>query len=203
MSLDALAVAAVACWHVAVVVTATGLGAGHRRTKEQTLGARTLGTVQANAAWLALASLAFNLLRAAGAAASRRHTKTRWATLRTHLVAVPARIASTAGASCCICLIGHWLLDVARLHRRRGQRGHPHTVQPAPVHRCWWWTGAVTTKGHGRFWVGTDPARAGEGFVVIAHRFGYALEFGFDALAAAPAWDTMSAITRCARSRHT
>ena len=37
-----------------------------------------------------------NLLRAAGAAASTRHATARWATLQTHLVAVPARVASTA-----------------------------------------------------------------------------------------------------------
>nr|WP_277626639.1 IS1380 family transposase [Arsenicicoccus piscis] len=54
------------------------------------------GKCHANAAWLALARLAFKLLRAAGAAASARHAKARWATLRTHLVAVPARIASSA-----------------------------------------------------------------------------------------------------------
>jgi hypothetical protein len=54
------------------------------------------GRFQANAAWLALACLAFNLLRAAGAAASARHAKARWATLRTHLIAVPARVASSA-----------------------------------------------------------------------------------------------------------
>lgn len=54
------------------------------------------GKFHANAAWLALACIAFNLLRAAGAAASVRHAKARWATLRTHLITVPARIASTA-----------------------------------------------------------------------------------------------------------
>lgn len=54
------------------------------------------GRFQANAAWLALAALAFNLLRAAGAAASARHAKARWATLRTHLITVPARVASSA-----------------------------------------------------------------------------------------------------------
>jgi hypothetical protein len=54
------------------------------------------GKFTANAAWLALACLAFNVLRAAGAAASVRHAKARWATLRTHLVAIPARIASSA-----------------------------------------------------------------------------------------------------------
>ena len=54
------------------------------------------GRFIANAAWLALACLAFNVLRAAGAAASVRHAKARWATLRTHLIAVPARIATSA-----------------------------------------------------------------------------------------------------------
>jgi len=54
------------------------------------------GKFTANPAWLALACLSFNLLRAAGAAASARHAKARWSTLRTHLIAVPARIASSA-----------------------------------------------------------------------------------------------------------
>jgi len=54
------------------------------------------GKFLANAAWLVLACVAFNVLRAAGVAASVRHAKARWATLRTHLVAVPARIASSA-----------------------------------------------------------------------------------------------------------
>ena len=54
------------------------------------------GKFAANAAWLTLACLAFNVLRAAGAAASPRHAKARWASLRTHLVAIPARIASSA-----------------------------------------------------------------------------------------------------------
>lgn len=54
------------------------------------------GSFTANAAWLTLSCTAFNILRAAGAAASARHAKARWATLRTHLVAVPARLASTA-----------------------------------------------------------------------------------------------------------
>ena len=48
----------------------------------------------ANAAWLAPAVTAFNLLRAAGAAASTRHARARWATLRRHLIEVPARIAT-------------------------------------------------------------------------------------------------------------
>ena len=54
------------------------------------------GKFTANAAWLVLAALAFNLLRAAGCAASARHAKARWATLRAHLITIPARIASSA-----------------------------------------------------------------------------------------------------------
>lgn len=50
----------------------------------------------ANAAWLALACTALNLLRAVGAAASARHARARWATLRTHLITVPARVLPTA-----------------------------------------------------------------------------------------------------------
>lgn len=40
---------------------------------------------------------------------------------------------------------------------------------------CWWWTGALSGRGHGRFWV-AGPR------VVIAHRFGFALEHGAAAL---------------------
>jgi hypothetical protein len=54
------------------------------------------GRFTANAAWLALTCIAFNLLRAAGAAAGTRHARARWATLRRQLIAVPARIASSA-----------------------------------------------------------------------------------------------------------
>lgn len=54
------------------------------------------GQYAANAAWLAHAVIAFNLARAAGVAASPRHARARWATLRTQLINVPARIASSA-----------------------------------------------------------------------------------------------------------
>jgi hypothetical protein len=40
--------------------------------------------------------IAFNLARAAGVLASRRHARARWATLRTQLINVPARVASSA-----------------------------------------------------------------------------------------------------------
>jgi hypothetical protein len=51
------------------------------------------GKFSANAAWLSIAAIAHNLLRAAGALASRALAKARGATLRRDLVAVPARTA--------------------------------------------------------------------------------------------------------------
>jgi hypothetical protein len=39
--------------------------------------------------------IAFNLARTAGVLASNRHARARWATLRTHLINVPARVASS------------------------------------------------------------------------------------------------------------
>ena len=46
-----------------------------------------------------------------------------------------------------------------------------------PGSECVWWTGAVSGRGHGRFWVGA-------GQVVIAHRFAYALVHGATSLPA-------------------
>ncbi|OKJ40016.1 transposase [Streptomyces sp. CB01580] len=50
----------------------------------------------ANAAWLTLWAMAYNLLRAAGALTSAFHSKATTATLRAHLIQVPARIAHSA-----------------------------------------------------------------------------------------------------------
>ena len=50
----------------------------------------------ANGAWLVLAAIAVNLTRAAGAIASVFHARVTTATIRTHLIAVPARIATSA-----------------------------------------------------------------------------------------------------------
>jgi hypothetical protein len=54
------------------------------------------GQINANAAWLVLAAISFNLTRAAGTLASRFHARATTATIRTHLIAVPARIARSA-----------------------------------------------------------------------------------------------------------
>ena len=54
------------------------------------------GQINANAAWLVLAAISFNLTRAAGTLASRFHARATTATIRTHLIAVPARVARSA-----------------------------------------------------------------------------------------------------------
>ena len=54
------------------------------------------GVFTANAAWLVCAAMAFNLTRAAGVIASRRHGRARAATIRAQLIQVPARIANHA-----------------------------------------------------------------------------------------------------------
>src|SRR5690242_15499951 len=51
------------------------------------------GKFSANAAWLATAAIAHNLVRAAGALAGRRHARARAATIRRDLIAVAARTA--------------------------------------------------------------------------------------------------------------
>ena len=54
------------------------------------------GSFAANSAWLVLAAIAFNLTRAAGTLASGFHARATGATIRRHLITVPARIASSA-----------------------------------------------------------------------------------------------------------
>ena len=54
------------------------------------------GDFSANGAWLACATMAYNLTRAAGALAGAIHAKARTATLRTRLITVPARLARSA-----------------------------------------------------------------------------------------------------------
>lgn len=50
----------------------------------------------ANSAWLVLAAISFNLTRAAGCLAGALHAKAVTATIRTQLIAVPARVARSA-----------------------------------------------------------------------------------------------------------
>jgi hypothetical protein len=59
-------------------------------------------------------------------------------------------------------------------------------IVSVPGSGCRWWTGAVSGRGHGRFYVGTVASDAtGEtarDLVVIAHRFAFGLVYGAAAL---------------------
>lgn len=50
----------------------------------------------ANGAWLALATMAFNLTRALGVTAGGRYRRAETATIRAHLIHTPARVATSA-----------------------------------------------------------------------------------------------------------
>jgi len=54
------------------------------------------GNFNANAAWLVLAAIAFNLTRAVGCLASRLHARATTGTLRAQLINIPARLARSA-----------------------------------------------------------------------------------------------------------
>ena len=59
-------------------------------------------------------------------------------------------------------------------------------VRARGLHDCWDWTGAISGRGHGRFQLSDAYADDGQRqtFVVIAHRFAFALAHGVDALLA-------------------
>jgi Transposase DDE domain group 1 len=65
------------------------------------------GHFDANAAWVVCAAISHNLLRAAGSVASVFHTKAKGATLRRHLVCVPARLTRPQGREV-LHLPEHW-----------------------------------------------------------------------------------------------
>ena len=54
------------------------------------------GSFQANAAWLTLSAITHNVLRAAGSLAGVFHARATTATLRAHLINIPARAAYSA-----------------------------------------------------------------------------------------------------------
>jgi len=54
------------------------------------------GSFAANSAWLALATIAFNLTRALGTIAGGKHARATTGTIRRRIIAVRARIASSA-----------------------------------------------------------------------------------------------------------
>jgi hypothetical protein len=69
-----------------------------------------------------------------------------------------------------------WAVDDSDTVRRYRAK-----VVAVPGSACAWWSGALSGRGHGRSWLGTA---GGRDVVVIAHRFGFALEHGVDALLA-------------------
>jgi Transposase DDE domain group 1 len=68
----------------------------HADLKDSALAHLPSGRFSANAAWLVMAVIAFNLTRAAATVTGPRLAKARTATIRRTLITVPARIASSA-----------------------------------------------------------------------------------------------------------
>jgi hypothetical protein len=68
-------------------------GTGARRLDRRPPGPPASGSFPANAAWLVLAAITHNLLRAAGSLASLAYGKARGATIRRDLIDVAARTA--------------------------------------------------------------------------------------------------------------
>src|SRR3546814_1684793 len=65
------------------------------------------GSYAANAAWVACAAMAFNIARAVDALGAPGRARARWASVRTRLINVPARIAAT-GRRLVLHLPRHW-----------------------------------------------------------------------------------------------
>ncbi|WP_439331479.1 transposase [Nonomuraea candida] len=86
------------------------------------------GSFAANAAWLTLAALTHNLLRATGCLASAFHAKARGATLRRQLIAVPARIARHGRGQVIFHLPEHWSWQQAWTN------AFTATCHPPPAH---------------------------------------------------------------------
>jgi hypothetical protein len=129
--------------------------------KDSALAHLPSGKFTANAAWLVLAAIAFNLTRAAGALASAVHARARTATIRTQLIGVPARLARSARRvvpaptprlALAACLAGatrgsspttrHRVLttsptgpDRNRPWKSRTDRQHEHAHQPEQDHK--------------------------------------------------------------------
>jgi hypothetical protein len=68
----------------------------HADLKNSALAHLPFGVFTANAAWLVLAVIAFNLTRAAGTVAAPDLARVTTATLRRKLITVPARVATSA-----------------------------------------------------------------------------------------------------------
>jgi hypothetical protein len=85
------------------------------------------GHFQANAAWLALAALAHNLTRAAGTLAGAFHARATTATIRDHLINVPARLTRSA-RQLTLHLPQHWPWEDDFLHLFTNVHAPPPTT---------------------------------------------------------------------------
>lgn len=90
------------------------------------------GHFDANAAWAVCAAICHNLLRAAGSLASVFHAKARGATLRRHLVCVPARLARPQGQAI-LHLPEHWPWADTLTALHNATTRPPRTAQPTPT----------------------------------------------------------------------
>ncbi len=93
------------------------------------LGRLPSGVFTANAAWLILAAMTHNLLRAAGALASPFHGRARGATLRAHLVNIPGRLARRGRGRLTVHLPAGW-------HAENAFTGLVHAVRGLPPARA-------------------------------------------------------------------
>ena len=95
------------------------------------------GSFPANAAWLALAAISCNLLRAAGTLASLAYAKARGATLRRDLIDVAARTARHGRGHLTLHLPEGWHREHEWMNLLETACGHPpqRPDQPRPGHR--------------------------------------------------------------------
>jgi hypothetical protein len=83
------------------------------------------GSFPANAAWLACAAIAHNLLRAAGSLASLACARARAATLRRDLIGVAARIARHSRGHITVHLPEAWHRETGWMNLFEATRGPP------------------------------------------------------------------------------
>lgn len=95
--------------------------------KDNALAHLPSGRYAANAAWVSCAVMAFNLARAAAVAA--KLTTARWATVRTRIIGVPARLATT-GRRVILHLPTHWPWATAFKQLWANATGPPNILTP-------------------------------------------------------------------------
>ena len=112
------------------------------------------GSFAANAAWLALAAISHNLLRAAGALAGLTYAKARGATIHRDLIAVAARTARHGRGHLTIHLPAGWHREHAWMNLFHAATGSPTNSSPARRAE----TGYPNSRGGSR--LRTTPADA-------------------------------------------